>query len=99
MLRVALVLALATLPLAASAQSFRCVGQDGEKYDRQAVPPQCLGQPVEELNSQGLVVKGIDADLKAQEGLLASKRKEMDTINAKYDEDKKRYIGITKRGK
>ncbi len=44
-------------------------------------------------------VKTIDVDLKAQEGLLAVKRKEMDSINAKYDEDKKRYIEITKRGK
>ncbi len=44
-------------------------------------------------------VKTIDVDLKAQEGLLAVKRKEMDSINTKYDEDKKRYIEITKRGK
>jgi hypothetical protein len=44
-------------------------------------------------------VKGIDVELKAQEGLLAARRKEMDSINAKYDEDKRRYIEITKRGK
>jgi hypothetical protein len=50
-------------------------------------------------SAPGENAKGIDADLKAQEGLLAVKRKEMDAINAKYDDDKNRYIEITKRGK
>ena len=184
MLRAVLVLALAALPLAAFAQSYRCVGTDGKKYYGSSVPPQCTGQPVEQLNDQGLVVKridaaasaderakkdaeeadrkkrdslakdqgrrdtallasytsekdieiararalendqrsakeiedriaalkkrrstpnedvkGIDIDLKVQESQLAAKKKEMDTINAKYDEDKKRFIEITKRGK
>jgi hypothetical protein len=184
MLRAVIAIAIAALPLAALAQSYRCVGTDGKKYYGSSVPPQCLGRPVEELNAQGMVmkrfdaaasaderakkdaedadrkkrealskeqgrkdnallasytsekdieqararalegvqkataeveeriaalkkrravpnqdVKTIDFDLKAQEGLLAAKRKEMDSINAKYDEDKKRYIEITKRGK
>jgi hypothetical protein len=184
MLRVAIAFAIAALPLAALAQSYRCVGTDGKKYYGSSVPPQCLGRPVEELNAQGMVmkkfdaaasaderakkdaedaerkkreaiskeqgrkdnallasytsekdieqararalegvqkataeveeriaalrkrraapnqdVKTIDIDLKAQEGLLAAKRKEADSINAKYDEDKRRYIEITKRGK
>jgi len=184
MLRAVLVLALAALPLAAFAQSYRCVGTDGKKYYGSSVPPQCTGQPVEQLNDQGLVVKrfnaaasaderakkeaeeadrkkreslakdqgrrdtallasytsekdieiararalendqrsvkeiedriaalkkrrstpnedvkGIDSDLKVQESQLAAKKKEMDTINTKYDEDKKRFIEITKRGK
>ena len=184
MLRAALVIALAALPWAAQAQSYRCVGADGKKYYGSSVPPQCVGRPIEELNAQGMVVKRLDAaataderakkeaddaerrkrealakeqgrkdnallasytsekdiesararalegaekatrdveeriaalkkrratpnqdvkaidvDLKAQEGLLAAKRKEMDSINARYDEDKKRYIEITKRGK
>lgn len=184
MLRAVLALALAALPLAALAQSYRCVGTDGKKYYGSSVPPQCTGQPVEQLNNQGVVVKridaqvsaderakkdaddadrkkretltkeqnrkdsallasytsekdieiargralegnlgsvkelegkiaalkkrrsapnedvkGIDIDLKAQEGLLASKKKDIDTINAKYDEDRKRYIEISKRGK
>jgi chromosome segregation ATPase len=184
MLRAAIAIAIFALPLAALAQSYRCVGTDGKKYYGSSVPPQCLGRPVEELNAQGMVmkkfdaaasaderakkdaedadrkkrealakeqgrkdnallasytsekdieaargralegvqkataeveeriaalkkrraapnqdVKTIDIDLKAQEGLLAAKRKEMDSINAKYDDDKKRYIEITKRGK
>ena len=54
-------------PLAAEAQSYRCTGKDGKKYYGQAVPPQCLGQPVEELNAQGMVVKRYDAAASAAE--------------------------------
>jgi len=186
-------------PLAAEAQNtYRCTGKDGKKYYGQSMPPQCLGQPVEELNKQGMVVKRIDAaasaaerekkaaeeeerkkreiiskeegrrnrallatytsekdieqarvralkeneeaikdiqlrigglkkrqdelrkemdffqgknkppaklaqdlqsaefDIKTQEQLMAAKRKEVDTINQRYDEDKKRYNDLTK---
>ena len=34
-----------------------------------------------------------------QEELLATKKKEVDVINAKYDQDKKRYIQLTRRPK
>jgi chromosome segregation ATPase len=190
--------ALALAPLAAEAQSYRCVGKDGKKYYGQSIPPQCLGLPVEQLNAQGVVVRRIEPqasapergetaaeaeerkkreaalkeesrrnkallatytserdiesararalednqkavkeieariaalkkrqgdltkeleffkgknkppakleqdirnaeiDLKAQEGLLAAKKKEVDSINAKYDDDKKRYIELTR---
>jgi hypothetical protein len=163
-------------PLAAEAQSYRCVAADGKKYYGQSVPPQCLGQVVEELNTQGSVVKRInpqasaderakkeaeeaerkklaaiskeqgrrdqallatygsekdiedmrsralepnqrlvkelegkvaaikqraspkdDAELKLQEGLLAEKKREAAAINAKYDDDKKRYLELTGR--
>jgi hypothetical protein len=58
----------ALLPLAAGAQSsYRCVGKDGKKYYGSAVPPECLGQPVEQLNSQGMVVKRFDAAASAAE--------------------------------
>jgi hypothetical protein len=43
-------------------------------------------------------IKNSDIDLKAQEDLLAAKKKEVTVINAKYDEDKKRYLEAT-RGK
>jgi hypothetical protein len=43
-------------------------------------------------------ISNTDIDLKAQEDLLAVKRKEVDVINAKYDEDKKRYSELTRRG-
>ncbi|MEO8145572.1 MAG: hypothetical protein ABI654_15290 [Betaproteobacteria bacterium] len=184
MLRAFLIIAIAAVPMAADAQSFRCVGKDGKKYYGQSVPPQCVGLPVEQLNAQGLVVKridaqasaeerakkeaeqadrkkreaiskdegrrdralmatytsekdvedararalegnrqqvkegeariaalrkrravpsedlaGIDIELKAQESLLAAKKKEADAINHRYDEDKKRYAELTKKGK
>jgi hypothetical protein len=35
-------------------------------------------------------------DRKAQEELLAAKQKEVEVINAKYDEDKRRYLELTK---
>lgn len=54
-------------PLAAGAQSYRCIGKDGKKYYGQAMPPQCIGQPIEELNAQGMVVKRIDAAASAAE--------------------------------
>jgi chromosome segregation ATPase len=200
MLRKIAVIAAALLaaPLAAEAQSYRCVGTDGKKHYGQTIPPQCVGQVVEELNKQGLVVRRIDPqasatqraakeaeeaakkkedtaareeqrrakallatytsekdielarqralednqkaskeiegrvaglkkrhgelqkeleffqgknkppakllediksaeiDLKAQEASLAARQKEVERINAKYDDDKKRYIELTK---
>ena len=44
-------------------------------------------------------IKNSDIDLKAQEDLLAVKKKEVVSINAKYDEDKKRYLAATRRGR
>jgi hypothetical protein len=44
-------------------------------------------------------LKNSDIDLKAQEDLLAAKKKEVVMINAKYDEDKKRYLAATRRGR
>lgn len=41
----------------------------------------------------------IDVELRTQETLLATKKKEVAAINAKYDEDKKRYLELTKGGK
>ncbi|MEW6688092.1 MAG: DUF4124 domain-containing protein [Pseudomonadota bacterium] len=66
-MRTALAIALLALPLAAGAQTYRCVGKDGKKYYGQSVPPQCLGQPVEQLNAQGRVVKRFDAAATAAE--------------------------------
>jgi len=69
----ALAAGFALLPAVAQAQqapgstSFRCVGTDGKKYYGSTVPPQCLGQPVEQLNAQGMVIKRIDAQASAAE--------------------------------
>jgi hypothetical protein len=40
-------------------------------------------------------IKNVDLEIAAQEGLLNSKRGEVPGINAKYDEDKKRYAEAT----
>src|SRR5215831_4855069 len=74
------------LPLAVSAQSYRCTGKDGKRYYGQQVPPQCLGLPVEQLNSQGLVVKKFDAQATAAEREKA----------AAEDEERKKREAISK---
>jgi hypothetical protein len=198
MIRIAIVAAALALPLAAQAQTtYRCTGSDGKKYYGSTIPMQCGGLPVEQLNSQGRVMRRIDPegdekakadkeaeaarkrdeevatreetrrsrallatytserdiedartralsdnqkaiadvqtkidaikkrrsgfdkelefykgkeppqrltsdiknaeiDLKAQEDLMALKKKEVASINTKYDEDKKRYQELTK---
>ena len=176
--------AFALAPLAAQAQtpssSYRCTGKDGKKYYGSSVPEACLGQPVEQLNTQGMVIKRFDAqasaaerekkaaeeadskkrealskeegrrnrallatytnekdiekrigglktrldelkkeldfysgknkppaklatdirntefDVTTQEDLMAAKKKEVDQINTRYDDDKKRYLELTK---
>ena len=47
---------------------------------------------VEDINS-------LEVDLKVQEELLATKKKEVDLINARYDQDKKRYLQLTHRSR
>ena len=63
----ALAATFALAPLAAQAQSYRCVGKDGKKYYGSSVPEACLGQPVEQLNAQGMVIKRFDAAASAAE--------------------------------
>jgi hypothetical protein len=41
--------------------------------------------------------KMAEMDLKAQENLLELKKKESEAVNAKYDEEKKRFVKLTKR--
>ena len=60
-------LVLAALPLAAGAQSFRCTGKDGKRYYGQTVPRECIGEPYEKLNRQGLVVERIEPFVKEED--------------------------------
>src|SRR5688572_5540372 len=65
--------------LAAHAQSFRCTSKDGKKYYGSTVPPQCAGQVIEQLNSQGMVIRRIDPEgdekaREAKEAEMARKR-------------------------
>jgi hypothetical protein len=64
---IAVGLTVASAAAHAQSGSYRCVGKDGKKYYGSAVPPECLGQPVEQLNSQGMVVKRFDAAASAAE--------------------------------
>ena len=41
-------------------------------------------------------IQNNEIDLKAQQDLLAAKKKEVEVINAKYNEDKRRYVELTK---
>ena len=65
--------ALMVAPLVAQAQktdeyTYRCTGKDNKKYYGQTIPSACIGQPLELINKQGMVVKRIDpeADEKAR---------------------------------
>jgi len=40
-------------------------------------------------------LKNVEIDIKVQQDALAAKKKELDDINAKYDEDKRRYLELT----
>jgi hypothetical protein len=61
--------ALIATPLFAFAQgksneqyTYRCTGTDGKKYYGQTIPGACVGQPLELINKQGLVVRRIDPE-------------------------------------
>jgi hypothetical protein len=66
-LRWILFLAALSLPLAAGAQSYRCVGKDGKKHYGATIPPECIGQTVEQLNNQGVVVRRIEGAISAED--------------------------------
>lgn len=71
-------LALAALPALVQAQSYRCTGADGKRYYGQTIPRPCIGQVVEQLNEQGLVIRRIEP------------RSTADEREAKAAEEKKR---------
>ena len=63
--------ALLCAPLVAEAQrggaqqeryTYRCTGKDGKKYYGSTIPTQCLGEPIDQLNSRGMRVKRIDPE-------------------------------------
>jgi hypothetical protein len=48
-------------------QTYRCTGKDGKKYYGQSIPQPCIGQPMELLNKQGMVIKRFDPQATAAE--------------------------------
>jgi hypothetical protein len=78
---IAIAAVLAALPLAAEADSYRCISKDGKRIYGSLIPAECQGRPVELLNAQGLVVKRIDPEgaekeRLAKEATEARKREE-----------------------
>jgi chromosome segregation ATPase len=76
--------AIALAPMAAQAQNYRCTGKDGKKYYGSVVPPQCAGQPVEQLNTQGTVIRRFDPEGDEKQRLLkeaeAEKKRQEDAV-------------------
>lgn len=82
--------ALIAIPLAVNAQSYRCTGKDGKKYYGQTIPDQCVGQMVEQLDPQGVVVRRIEnqsAEEKAAK--KADEKKKAEDAAAKKEEDRR----------
>jgi hypothetical protein len=50
-------------------------------------------KPPPKLNED---IRNVDFDVKTQEELMATKKKEVALINSRYDDDKKRYVELTK---
>jgi len=55
-------------PLAAHSQArpgeltYRCVSKDGKTYYSSTLPQQCIGQPVEQLSTSGMIVRRLSAE-------------------------------------
>jgi hypothetical protein len=83
---VLIALALMLAPVLAVAQvTYRCAGADGKKYYGSTIPPQCYGRPLEQINSQGTVIRRIDpehdAKERAEKEANLAKKKEEDTAS------------------
>ena len=82
--------ALIAIPLAVNAQSYRCVGSDGKKYYGETIPNQCIGQAVEQLDKQGVVIRRIEnrsAEDKAAK--KAEEKKKAEEAAVKKEEDRR----------
>jgi len=89
---VLIALALMLAPVLAVAKvTYRCAGADGKKYYGSTIPPQCYGRPLEQINSQGTVIRRIDpehdAKERAEKEANLAKKKEEDTA---YREETRR---------
>ena len=90
--------ALLLAPLAADAQSYRCIGKDGKRYYGSTVPAECVGQPVEQLSPQGIVVRRIDPEGGAKERLAkeaTEARKREEDVAAKEAARRNRALMAT----
>jgi hypothetical protein len=95
---VAWLILLAHVPLAADAQSYRCIARDGKRYYGSIVPAECYARPVEQLNAQGLVVKRIDPAAAENERLLRESteaKKRLEETAAREDARRNRALLAT----
>jgi hypothetical protein len=86
--------AMALAPSDATAQSaqstFRCVGKDGKKYYGQTIPGQCIGQPVEEIDKHGNLIRRIENQSAEERALKkAADKKKSEEAAAKKEEDRR----------
>ena len=72
--------------LAKIAKRAKDLQKEMEFYQGKNKPPAKLAEDI----------KNNEIDRKSQQELLTAKKKEVDSINVKYDEDKKRLIALTK---
>jgi hypothetical protein len=78
-------------PWEAAAQStFRCVGKDGRKYYGQTIPNPCIGQTVEEINKQGILIRRIENQTaEEREAKKEADRKKREEADAKKEETRR----------
>ncbi len=70
--------------IAESQQRAKALASEKEFYVKKPMPKKLQDD-----------VKNNEMDLQTQQGALAAKKKELGEINAKYDEDKRRYLELT----
>ncbi len=88
--------ALLLAPLAAGAQgkdglTYRCTSKDGKRYYGSTIPRQCLGERIEQLNRQGMVVKRIDpeGDEKTRAAQEAEAARKQEQAAARREEERR----------
>ena len=91
----AILLALASAPACAQQRLFKCKDSKGKTYYTQTPPTECLGREVEELSTQGTVVKRRAAaptpeQLAARE--VEEKRKQEEELAAKEEKRKNQAL-------
>jgi hypothetical protein len=58
-----------------------------------------LEAKIADLKKRKAAGQDVSSELSVQEGMVAVKKKEIATINGKYDDDKKRFLQLTGQGK
>ena len=79
-------------PLAAHSQArpgdltYRCVSKDGKTYYSSTLPQQCIGQPVQQLSTSGMIIRRISPEGDEKERLAKeaeAKKKREDEASAR----------------